>query len=160
MKAFCIGLGMILSLAGAQAFAADPVNLDDMGLAKGSPIGQQAAPKPFELNAGQYRKTIPGAPAMVPHQIDTFVISAYSNPCVACHAMPERRALKKETDLPTSMPLTHWVKDGEGWAVHGSRHQCNLCHLPQADVPPLVPEKLPEVFQKRLKEQLANQPRP
>lgn len=40
---------------------------------------------------------------------------------------------------PTSMPQSHWAKVDGKLVMAPARHECTLCHAPQANVEPLVP---------------------
>lgn len=126
----------VLSLAACST--SEPIDINTMGLEKTSPF-ETPASKPFELNAGQYRATQLGAPAMVPHSVENYKISPNANPCMMCHGNKSRIDAPKTKGMPTSMPSTHWTKVDGNVIMHPSRHECTLCHAPQADVQPLVP---------------------
>lgn len=125
----------------AACTTSQPIDIDSMGLEKTSPFANPES-KPFELNAGLYRETQYGAPAMIPHSIANYKISPTSNPCMMCHGNQARIDAPKTKGMPTSMPSTHWNKVQDKLVMQPSRQECTLCHAPQADVQPLVPTTL------------------
>lgn len=134
-------LTAMLSLTAAAAFTAcavsEPLDINAMSLEKTSPF-ETPTPKAFGENAGLYRETQPGAPAMIPHAIDNFVITRDNNPCLMCHGNQAKIGAAKVKGTPTAMPATHWAKVDGKLVTSPSRHQCTLCHATQADVQPLV----------------------
>lgn len=130
-----------LSIAATVAITAcavqEPVDINSMSLEKTSPF-ETPTPKAYGENAGLYRETQMGMPAMIPHAINNFKITRENNPCIMCHGNQAKIGAAKVKGEATAMPATHWTKvDGE-LAVSASRHECLLCHATQADVQPLV----------------------
>ncbi|MGN1208889.1 MAG: nitrate reductase cytochrome c-type subunit [Duodenibacillus sp.] len=126
------------ALAVVGCTTSTPVDIDKMSLEQTSPF-ETPTPKAFSLNAGQYRETQFGAPAMVPHAVDRYTINKGTNACMMCHGNTDRIGAAKVKGMPTSMPATHWTKVDGKLVMQASRHECTLCHAPQADVTPLVP---------------------
>lgn len=131
-------------LSGA-AFAADsaadalnaPIDIDSTSLEKTSPF-ETAEPAVFEMGAGQYRAAEYDAPAMIPHAVDMFRIQKKGNPCMQCHGNLKKVGEAKEAGKPLSIPKSHWTTVNGKTVMDPSRHECLLCHAPQADVKPLV----------------------
>jgi cytochrome c-type protein NapB len=70
-------------------------------------------------------------PPLVPHAIDNFdEITVEENQCLECHS-PEAAPKKKAPKVADS----HLAA---GNTVAMARYQCNTCHVPQVDAPPLV----------------------
>lgn len=69
-------------------------------------------------------------PPLIPHAIDNFdEITVADNQCLECHS-PETAQAKKAPKVADS----HLA----GTSVKMDRYQCNTCHVPQVDAPPLV----------------------
>ncbi len=132
----------LISVAAASFAAAcsatQPIDINQTSLEKTSPF-ETPTPKAFEMGAGQYRETQLGAPAMIPHDVSTMKITPESNPCMMCHGNTDKIGAAKVKGQATSMPATHWTKVDGKLVMAPSRHECTLCHAPQADVQPLVP---------------------
>lgn len=115
----------------------EPIDINSMSLEKTSPF-DTPTPQAYGENAGLYRETQPGAPAMIPHAVDNFRITRDNNPCIMCHGNQSKIGAPKVKGVPTSMPATHWTKVDGKLVTAPSRHECMLCHATQADVQPLV----------------------
>lgn len=134
-------LTTVVSLAAAAAITAcavqEPIDINSMSLEKTSPF-ETPTPKAFGENAGLYRETQMGMPAMIPHGVGNFKITRDNNPCIMCHGNQDKIGAAKVKDVPTSMPATHWTKVDGKLVTAAARHECMLCHATQADVQPLV----------------------
>ena len=124
-------------VTGCAATMGDPVDIDKMSLEQTSPF-EVPTPAAFELNAGLYRDTQYSMPAMIPHAINNFKVSMDNNPCMMCHGNTDKIDAAKVKGMATSMPSTHWKKVDGKLVMQPSRHECTLCHAPQANVQPLV----------------------
>lgn len=134
-------LTAFVSIAAAAAITAcavqEPIDIDSMSLEKTSPF-ETPTPQAYGENAGLYRETPFGAPAMIPHAVDNFKITRDNNPCIMCHGNTDKIGAAKVKGAPTAMPATHWSEVNGKLVVAPSRHECMLCHATQADVEPLV----------------------
>lgn len=134
-------LTTVVSLAAAAAITAcavqEPIDINSMSLEKTSPF-ETPMPKAFGENAGLYRETQMGMPAMIPHGVGNFKITRDNNPCIMCHGNQDKIGAAKVKGVPTSMPATHWTKVDGKLVTAAARHECMLCHATQADVQPLV----------------------
>ena len=75
-------------------------------------------------------RTFDGQPPLVPHAVDNFdEITVKDNQCLECHS-PETAKAKNSPVVPD----THLA----GKTINDARYQCNTCHVPQVDAPPLV----------------------
>ena len=69
-------------------------------------------------------------PPLIPHAIDNFdEITVADNQCLECHS-PDTADKKKAPRVADSHLAAGLVKM--------DRYQCNTCHVPQVDAPPLV----------------------
>lgn len=77
-------------------------------------------------------------PPMVPHSIEKYVpLNAEENACMDCHVTEEIRGQKIPQMSVSHFSKTIKGKDGKN-VVEMSRFQCDSCHVPQVDAPPLV----------------------
>ena len=140
----------VLALLGfSSAYAGTPIKADDMGLSKTS-VFEVPTPRVYHYSVtppGQ-SKLLPraylGAPPQVPHDIaDYLPITTVSNMCIACHAQPEQWGKKREAGAPVPIPPSHYTDrrnapDKVTDHLINGRYNCNQCHVPQSDGPPLV----------------------
>ncbi|MCL2658508.1 MAG: nitrate reductase cytochrome c-type subunit [Betaproteobacteria bacterium] len=95
------------------------------------------APTDFKTYAGKrpgsgapITRTFKEQPPLIPHAIDNFdEITLDDNQCLECHS-PATAAAKKAPKVADSH-----MQNGE---VLKERYQCNTCHVPQVDAPPLI----------------------
>ena len=114
-------------------------------------------PTTSEMDSEGIERSFENAPPLIPHTIDgMFKITPDENQCMMCH-MPEKAGEKNAKPLP----LTHFtdyrpkiVEEGDIYVVEISENEmvavstgdelnmamynCNLCHVPQAEVDPMV----------------------
>jgi cytochrome c-type protein NapB len=77
-------------------------------------------------------RTFDGQPPLVPHAVDNFdEITVQDNQCLECHS-PETAKAKNAPVVAD----THLVAGKN--TINDARYQCNTCHVPQVDAPPLV----------------------
>ena len=122
-------LTAVLSIAAGVAITAcavqQPVDINKMSLEKTSPF-ETPTPKAYGENAGLYRETQMGMPAMIPHAINNFKITRENNPCIMCHGDQSKMGAAKVKGQPMAMPADHWVKgEKKADAMHNN---CTMCH--------------------------------
>ncbi|WP_374675179.1 nitrate reductase cytochrome c-type subunit [Ideonella sp.] len=111
----------VASLRGADAATPDHAPAEAKAYSGRRPGSQQPIARTYD-----------GQPPLVPHAIDNFdEITVDDNQCLECHA-PANAAKKSAPKLADS----HLAADR--LAVRMERYQCNSCHVPQVDAPPLV----------------------
>jgi cytochrome c-type protein NapB len=81
------------------------------------------------------------APPMIPHSIKGMVpIKVGKNQCLSCHDPKMAKTLKI-----TPIPPSHFVDNFKGGKkekkLAGSRYFCTTCHVPQAQVDPVIENK-------------------
>jgi len=89
----------------------------------------------MEDGAERRVRNYPEQPPTIPHHIDGYQVDKNANKCLSCHA----RARTGESGAPM-VSVTHFMdRDGQFLAaVSPRRYFCNQCHVPQANVRPLV----------------------
>lgn len=86
------------------------------------------------------------APPQISHSIDTVTpITLVKNKCLKCHDDQGlwKKGEKKDKDEASAMPASHYTDlrraPGDvGKKLTGTRYFCIQCHVPQAEVKPLV----------------------
>jgi len=140
------GLTLIFLCVNVQA--AKPVKDSSLGLSKTS-VNDSPEPEKFG-----YSNNFPGtgnllpraykdAPPQIPHNIEAFLpVTAKSNNCKMCHDNQAMRG-KKVKGQATAIPDSHYtdLRHAPGKVTTeliGARYVCTQCHVPQANVKPLV----------------------
>jgi cytochrome c-type protein NapB len=149
MKTIYIVIVILATMGLVSAHAGQPAVADkDLGLSK-TTVFDTPSPAAFaysESSPGS-GKTLPrayaGAPPQIPHNIQGFMpVTARNNMCVGCHNNPAMWG-KKAKGAPTPMPPSHYTDtrnapDNVTKKMIGARFVCTQCHVPQANVQPLV----------------------
>jgi cytochrome c-type protein NapB len=80
-------------------------------------------------------RAYPEQPPLIPHSIEGYQLSVNANRCLSCH----RREYTQASGAPM-ISVTHFMtRDGQMLAdVSPRRYFCTACHVPQAEVTPLV----------------------
>ncbi|KQS82391.1 MULTISPECIES: nitrate reductase cytochrome c-type subunit [unclassified Rhizobium] len=80
-------------------------------------------------------RNYPDQPPIIPHSIEGYQLSVNTNRCLSCH----KRELTESSGAPM-ISVTHYMtREGQMLAdVSPRRYFCTACHVPQADVRPLV----------------------
>jgi nitrate reductase (cytochrome), electron transfer subunit len=81
-------------------------------------------------------RAYPEQPPIIPHSIEGYQLSVNTNRCMSCH----KREFTQGSGAPM-ISITHYMnREGQMLAdVSPRRYFCTACHVPQADVQPLVP---------------------
>lgn len=139
-----------LCLAGSihNAQCAEAIKDSSMGLSKQS-VFEVPAPERFEYQGGMpggnplHKRAYPAAPPQIPHSIESLTpIKAGMNFCVSCHGV-STGAGQPKSGVPTPIPISHYtdLRHAPGEPVKKlveARYVCTQCHVPQADLKPLV----------------------
>lgn len=89
----------------------------------------------WEGKEGRMQRNYRQQPPLIPHSVEQYQIDTRTNQCLSCHDWSKAG----ERGAPT-LSMTHYL-DREGNEldhIAGTRYFCNQCHVPQADVAPLV----------------------
>ena len=124
-----LGLGLALppaSMAQAvQSIRGADVAENDLQVGNFRPMPDQA---PIERDFVQQ-------PPLIPHTIESYIVSKEFNKCMDCHAWSRAGEAKA-----TKISITHF-KSREGAemsSVSPNRYFCNQCHVSQTDAKPLI----------------------
>lgn len=152
-NAIILKTALIACLAGLMSIAraADGIAESDMGLSKTN-VFDVPAPAPFNYQGVMpggnplHKRAYPGAPPQIPHNIELMTpVKATVNYCLSCHGRAEQLGQPLQ-GKPTPIPASHYtdLRHAPGKVdnkVVGARYVCTQCHVPQADVEPLVKSK-------------------
>lgn len=80
-------------------------------------------------------RAYPEQPPVIPHSIEGYQLSVNANRCMSCH----KREFTQGSGAPM-ISITHYMtREGQMLAdVSPRRYFCTACHVPQADIAPLV----------------------
>lgn len=122
----CVAVEPLQTIRGADVPAADQAPRD---------LAYQGK-RPGELKL--IERTFEGQPPLIPHSIANYEeITATENPCLECHISNDFRG-KKMPRVSDSHLVAKPTAAKPDPVLHMSRWQCNTCHVPQVDAPPLV----------------------
>ncbi|WP_373426863.1 nitrate reductase cytochrome c-type subunit [Neorhizobium galegae] len=100
-------------------------------------MGQVRAKPMPKWNVDDVRKmrAYPDQPPVIPHSIEGYQLSVNTNRCLSCH----KREFTQGAGAPM-ISVTHYMtREGQMLAdVSPRRYFCTACHVPQADVKPLL----------------------
>ena len=90
----------------------------------------------------RHMRAYPEQPPVIPHSIEGYQLSVNTNRCLSCH----KREFTQGSGAPM-ISVTHYMtRDGQMLAdVSPRRYFCTACHVPQADVPPLVENRFKDM---------------
>lgn len=142
-----IGIVLLASLSASLTLAAG-IEDSQLGLSK-TPLKSTPTPTGFKYNeqfpgsSQLLQRSYPGAPAQIPHNIESFIpVSKDNNMCKGCHDRPDDIGKPKTPGLATAIPASHYTDlrfgGKQGKTLVGARTVCTQCHVPQANVKPLV----------------------
>ena len=145
-KTTLTALALTLLCVGVQA--APAIKDDSLGLAKTSVNDSPASEKfsyskDFPGSSTVLPRAYSGAPPQIPHNIESFLpVTAKNNACKMCHHNPAMIG-KKAKGQATAMPASHYTDQRHApgkmsTELVGARYVCTQCHVPQANVKPLV----------------------
>jgi cytochrome c-type protein NapB len=142
MKKLAFLLALLLPLA-AFAQGQAPRALDNM---RGpTPLAETTKPAPMVNPDNSDIKRVRNyamQPPVIPHKIEGYQIDKSANRCMMCHA----RTRTQESQAPM-ISVTHFQnRDGNFLAeLSPRRYFCLQCHVPQANLEPLVPNQFKDV---------------
>lgn len=149
MKNFLIGL-LLLGLAPALSSA-----IDFQDRLRGQTALDQTTQPPQLVNPDnsdvRRSRNYAMQPPVVPHKIEGYQLDKNANRCMMCHA----RTRTQESQAPM-ISVTHFMnRDGNFLAeLSPRRYFCLQCHVPQANLNPLVNNQFIDV------ESMLNKPAP
>lgn len=102
-----------------------------------------AAPVPkWVTDDRRQMRAYPEQPPVIPHSIEGYQLSVNANRCLSCH----KREFTQSSGAPM-ISVTHYMnREGQMLAdVSPRRYFCTECHVPQADVRPLVENRFKDM---------------
>ncbi|MBP1847347.1 cytochrome c-type protein NapB [Rhizobium petrolearium] len=129
----------IVATAFAVAFMATLAAAQMVPQLSGPPQAMETVPaRPMpKWNVDDIRKmrAYPDQPPVIPHSIEGYQLSVNTNRCLSCH----KREFTEGAGAPM-ISVTHYMtREGQMLAdVSPRRYFCTACHVPQAEVNPLV----------------------
>lgn len=143
MKKFALMLALLLPLSVFAQGQAAPRALDNM---RGTtPLAETTKP-PALVNPDnsdvKRQRNYAMQPPIIPHKIENYQIDKSANRCMMCHA----RTRTQESQAPM-ISVTHFQnRDGNFLAeLSPRRYFCLQCHVPQANLEPLVTNQFKDV---------------
>jgi nitrate reductase (cytochrome), electron transfer subunit len=132
-RAILIVLALLCGSGVALAQTPEPAEL----VGPASPmdtIAQEPVPK-WVTDDVRRMRAYPEQPPIIPHSIEGYQLSVNTNRCMTCH----KREYTQGSGAPM-ISVTHFqTRDGQMLAdVSPRRYFCTECHVPQANVSPLV----------------------
>ena len=144
----------LVSLAfNANVLASKSISDTSLGLSK-TAVTDSPAPEKFDYSENfpgidsTLKRAYSGAPPQIPHSIEAFLsVSKDRNMCKVCHdkrdTLGSTGKAKKVKGQPTAIPASHYtdhrLDTGKiGKDLVGARTVCTQCHVPKANVKPLV----------------------
>ncbi|WP_028996289.1 nitrate reductase cytochrome c-type subunit [Azohydromonas australica] len=139
-------LGIVLGL-GAAAVAGVALAVDMTDRMRGAPIMDTTPPPPLVNSDNSDIRRVRNyamQPPVIPHKIDNYQLDKSANRCMFCHA----RAQTGSSGAPP-ISVTHYQdRQGNFLAdISPRRYFCTQCHVPQADLKPLVNNRFVDVDQ-------------
>jgi cytochrome c-type protein NapB len=131
---------LFLALVSGAIVLAVPALSQDVPSLTGQtpPMAEIPAPPVPKWVTDDIRKmrAYPEQPPVIPHSIEGYQLSVNANRCLSCH----KREFTPGSGAPM-ISVTHYMdRAGQMLAdVSPRRYNCTACHVPQADVDPLVP---------------------
>lgn len=137
MRAFIILCAVLLSAAAAA-------QLEDR-LHGDLPVLEEATPPPLtnpDNSDVRRQRNYAMQPPIVPHKIEGYQLDKNANRCMLCHA----RTRTEQSQAPM-ISVTHFMdRDGNFLAeLSPRRYFCLQCHVPQANVKPLIDNRFIDV---------------
>ncbi|MDZ5460948.1 nitrate reductase cytochrome c-type subunit [Azohydromonas lata] len=138
------GAGVALGLA-AAALAGVALAVDMTDRMRGAPITETTPPPPLvNSDNSDIRRARNYAmqPPVIPHKIDNYQLDKNANRCMFCHARTQT-----QTSGAPMVSITHFQdRQGNHLAeLSPRRYFCTQCHVPQADLKPLVDNRFVDV---------------
>ena len=131
-------LGALIAVSGSMRGEAQKLPEAPRLTGANPPTEQVATPPVPRTVTDDVRRArnYPEQPPVIPHSIEGYQLTLRTNRCLSCHS----RQYIEGSGAPM-ISVTHFMdREGQVLAdVTPRRYFCTACHVPQADVQPLVP---------------------
>jgi cytochrome c-type protein NapB len=134
-----------VALALVAAFIGAAIAVDTTDRMRGAPITDTTAPPPItnpDNSDVRRQRAYAMQPPVVPHKIEGYQLDKNANRCMMCHS----RTRTQESQAPM-ISVTHFQDRNGNFLAELSprRYFCLQCHVPQADLKPLVANRFVDV---------------
>jgi cytochrome c-type protein NapB len=134
-----------VALALVAAFIGAAIAVDTTDRMRGAPITDTTAPPPItnpDNSDVRRQRAYAMQPPVVPHKIEGYQLDKNANRCMMCHS----RTRTQESQAPM-ISVTHFQDRNGNFLAELSprRYFCLQCHVPQADLKPLVNNRFVDV---------------
>ena len=140
-------MGRVILLAAAlgAVAATAPMAQELTGLRGPTPLTEEPQPPPLPREVNDDRRqsrNYPEQPPVIPHTIQGYQITLNANKCLTCHG----RQFTGQSQAPM-ISITHFMdRDLQVLAsVSPRRYFCTQCHVPQAEVEPVVENRFEDI---------------
>lgn len=144
---------LLVSVSAALLIAANKI--DDSNLSFRSDIMDENKVELVDINysskapgeSTRFDRAFENAPPLIPHDLEGLLpITLEVNMCLTCH-LPEYAKDVNSTALPKSHFVDLRTGDEHSFEeLEAARYNCDQCHVPQANVNPLVQNKFDAIF--------------
>ena len=139
MRRTAVALALVAACIGAA------IAVDTTDRMRGAPITDTTAPPPItnpDNSDVRRQRAYAMQPPVVPHKIEGYQLDKNANRCMMCHS----RTRTQESQAPM-ISVTHFQdRNGDFLAeLSPRRYFCLQCHVPQAELKPLVNNRFVDV---------------
>ncbi|HEX8990015.1 MAG TPA: nitrate reductase cytochrome c-type subunit [Rhodocyclaceae bacterium] len=139
MKKLLVAIAAVAAVAGCAYQPLRDMRGADVAAPDQAPAEKQYAQRaPNADMSALIPRTFKGQPPLIPHEVEKYLpITMEENDCLDCHISDDFKGRKMPRIGDSHFSKTEKEPDGSP-KVNMSRWQCNSCHVPQVDAPPLV----------------------
>jgi cytochrome c-type protein NapB len=139
MRRTAVALALVAACIGAA------IAVDTTDRMRGAPITDTTAPPPMtnpDNSDVRRQRAYAMQPPVVPHKIEGYQVDKNANRCMMCHS----RTRTQESQAPM-ISVTHFQDRNGNFLAELSprRYFCLQCHVPQAELKPLVNNRFVDV---------------
>ena len=139
MRRTAVALALVAACIGAA------IAVDTTDRMRGAPITDTTAPPPItnpDNSDVRRQRAYAMQPPVVPHKIEGYQLDKNANRCMMCHS----RTRTQESQAPM-ISVTHFQDRNGNFLAELSprRYFCLQCHVPQAELKPLVANRFVDV---------------
>ncbi len=103
-----------------------------------------------------FERSFENAPPLIPHDLEGIIdITKDLNMCITCH-MPDVAPAVNATPIPLSHLVDFRTNKNLQGNLSDERYNCTLCHVPQANITPLVKNNFKADFRQKDSNQTSN----
>ncbi len=114
----------------------------------GTQIPSARYPSTGPGDSQRIERSFENAPPLIPHDIADMPIKRGENLCISCH-MPDAAAGMEATPIPVSHLTDLRKRKDLGGKLYPGRFYCTQCHVPQAELKPIIPNNFQREFRNK-----------